>query len=63
MAWRWDSPDNAIVTGNRGALPSFPAAFKATPIMVNGVLYIKTSMSQASAIDAATGKQLLDVRS
>jgi quinoprotein glucose dehydrogenase len=58
VAWRWDSSDNTIVTSNRGALPSFPAAFKATPIMVNGVLYIKTSMSQASAIDAATGKQL-----
>ena len=26
--------------------------------MVNGVLYIKTSMSQAAAIDAATGKTL-----
>jgi quinoprotein glucose dehydrogenase len=56
--WRWSSPDNAIVTANRGGLPSFPAAFKSTPIMVNGVLYIKTSMSQASAIDAATGKPL-----
>jgi quinoprotein glucose dehydrogenase len=58
LVWRWDSPDNAIVAANRGALPSFPAAFKSTPIMVNGVLYIKTSMSQAAAIDAATGRRL-----
>src|SRR5262245_36853251 len=58
VAWKWDSPDNAIVAANRGGLPSFPAAFKSTPIMVNGVLYIKTSMSQASAIDAATGRLL-----
>jgi quinoprotein glucose dehydrogenase len=58
VAWRWESPDNAIIKQYRGTLPSFPAAFKSTPIMVNGVLYIKTSMSQASAIDAATGKQL-----
>ena len=36
--------------------PRTPAAFKATPILVDGVLYIKTSLSQAVAIDAATGK-------
>src|SRR5262245_22224774 len=58
VAWKWESPDNAIIAANRGGLPSFPAAFKSTPIMVNGVLYIKTSMSQASAIDAATGEPL-----
>jgi quinoprotein glucose dehydrogenase len=58
VAWRWDSPDNAVVSGNRRSLPAFPAAFKATPIMVNGVLYVKTSLSQAAAIDAATGKTL-----
>src|SRR5258706_4713745 len=58
VVWRWHSAYNAIVTANRAVLPAYPAAFKATPIMVDGVLYIKTSMSQASAIDAATGKQL-----
>jgi quinoprotein glucose dehydrogenase len=58
VAWRWESPDNAIVSANRGKLPAFPASFKSTPIMVNGVLYIKTSLSQAAAIDTATGKAL-----
>jgi quinoprotein glucose dehydrogenase len=58
VAWRWESPDNAIVAKNRGKLPAFPASFKSTPIMVNGVLYIKTSLSEAAAIDAATGKHL-----
>ena len=58
VAWRWDSPDNAVVKNNRGKLAAFPAAFKATPIMVDGILYIKSSMSQAAAIDAATGKAL-----
>ena len=58
VAWRWESPDNAVVSANRGKLPAFPASFKSTPIMVNGVLYIKTSLSQAAAIDAATGKAL-----
>ena len=58
VAWRWESPDNAIVSKVRGKLPAFPASFKSTPIMVDGVLYIKTSLSEAAAIDAATGKHL-----
>ena len=58
VVWRWESPDNAIVAENRRSLPMLPAAFKATPIMVNGILYIKTAMSEAAAIDAATGKRL-----
>src|SRR5438552_3835718 len=56
LVWRWESPDNDIVSAQRGKLPATPAAFKATPILVDGVLYIKTSLSQAVAIDAATGK-------
>ncbi len=56
--WRWDSPDNDIVRNHRADLPMLPWAFKATPILVDGVLYIKTSMSQAAAIDAATGETL-----
>jgi glucose dehydrogenase len=58
VVWRWGSPDDEIVTTNRRTLPMLPAAFKATPIMANGVLYIKTSLSQAAAIDPATGKSL-----
>ncbi len=58
VAWRWSSPDNSVVTANRTTLPSMPAGFKATPILVDGVLYIKTSLSQAAAIDAATGDTL-----
>ena len=55
VVWRWESPDNAILGQQR--LPA-PAAFKSTPILVDGVLYIKTSLSQASAIDARTGKTM-----
>ena len=58
VVWRWASPDNEVVTANRTTLPSLPAAFKATPILADGVLYIKTSLSQAAAIDAATGETL-----
>ena len=32
-------------------LPPLPAAFKSTPVLVDGVLYIKTSMSQAVAVE------------
>ncbi|MYK88743.1 MAG: PQQ-binding-like beta-propeller repeat protein, partial [Acidobacteria bacterium] len=58
VAWRWESPDNPIVTANRRTLPAIPDAFKSTPVLVDGVLYIKTSLSQAAAIDAATGETL-----
>ena len=58
VAWRWASPDNEVVTANRTTLPSLPAGFKATPVLADGVLYIKTSLSQAAAIDAATGETL-----
>jgi quinoprotein glucose dehydrogenase len=55
IAWTWDSPDGPVVERNRGITPG---AFKATPIMSDGVLYIRTSLSQVAAIDAATGRQL-----
>jgi len=58
VVWQWNSPDNEIVTEHRADLPILPFSFKATPIMVEGVLYIKTSMSQAAAIDAKTGETL-----
>ncbi len=55
IAWTWDSPDGPVVERNPGIRPG---AFKATPIMSDGVLYIRTSLSQVAAIDAATGRQL-----
>ena len=46
VAWQWTSPDGPIISGtDLGA-----GAFKATPIMVDGVLYIRTSLSIVSAI-------------
>jgi len=51
--WTWDSPDNALggtVTKERAG------AFKATPIMIDGVLYTSTGLNQVAAIDATTGK-------
>lgn len=55
VAWRWTSPDEAILEKDPD-LKTF--VNEATPLMVNGVLYTSTSMSQAAAIDAATGKTI-----
>jgi len=54
LAWRWTSPDDAVRAANPGIDPS--TVYQGTPIMVNGVLYTSTSLSQVAAIDAATGQ-------
>lgn len=53
VAWQWESPDWQILNANRQLAPG---EFQATPIMVGGVLYTSTAMSQVAAIDAATGR-------
>jgi len=55
VAWQWESSDTAVITANREL---GPAGFKATPLMVDGVLYIRTSLSIVAAIDAETGEEL-----
>ncbi len=55
VAWQWESPDGAVAGDNRRLTPS---AFKATPLMIDGVLYIRSSLSIVAAIDAETGEQL-----
>ncbi len=54
VVWRWKSPDAAI----RDAKPEIGPGFvnESTPLMVDGVLYTSTSLSQVAAIDAATGE-------
>ena len=54
VAWRWESSDTAVINENREL---GPAGFKATPLMVDGVLYIRTSLSIVAAIDAETGEE------
>jgi quinoprotein glucose dehydrogenase len=55
LAWRWRSPDQPIVE----ARPSlWTMAYEATPLMVGGILYTSTSLSQVAAIDAATGQTI-----
>jgi quinoprotein glucose dehydrogenase len=55
VAWRWDSIDNAMLAANPD-LRTF--VNEGTPLMVDGVLYVSTSLSQVAAIDAATGSTL-----
>ncbi len=52
VAWRWQSPDDELVAKDR-ALTYW--GFKSTPIMVDGVLYVSTSLNQVGAIDAVSG--------
>ena len=54
VAWRWTSPDHAVRAANPYIDPSW--LHEGTPIMVGGVLYTSTSLSQVAAIDAATGQ-------
>ena len=54
IAWRWKSPDHAIKDGNPKVAPS--RANESTPLMVGGVLYTSTSLSQVAAIDAVSGE-------
>ncbi|MDA1092413.1 MAG: pyrroloquinoline quinone-dependent dehydrogenase [Acidobacteria bacterium] len=55
VAWQWVSADNAVMAENREIRAG---GFKGTPVMVDGVLYIRTSLSIVAAIDASTGEQL-----
>src|SRR6478672_2167806 len=55
VAWRWKSPDTAV----RAANPEKVAQSflnESTPLMIGGVLYTSTSLSQVAAIDATTGQ-------
>ena len=54
IAWRWASPDQSVRAANPRVEPS--PFHESTPLMVGGVLYTSTSLSQVAAIDAATGR-------
>ena len=60
IAWRWQSADGALdLDALREKQPTVsPRNFKATPLMVGGVLYTTTAMHQVAAIDAGTGETL-----
>jgi quinoprotein glucose dehydrogenase len=61
VAWRWTSPDHAVRAANPRIDPSM--IHQGTPIMVNGVLYTSTSLSQVAAIDAGDRADEVGLRS
>ncbi len=55
VSWHWPSPDNLIARSD----PRFvPGTFRGTPVMVGETLYIRSSLSLVSALDATTGEEL-----
>ena len=60
VAWRWQSVDGALeLDALRENHPEIGIRnLKATPLMVDGVLYISTPLHQAAAIDAGTGETM-----
>ncbi|MDH4063132.1 MAG: pyrroloquinoline quinone-dependent dehydrogenase [Acidobacteriota bacterium] len=53
VAWRWTSPDNALVAEQPLLRPGM---YHDTPLMVKGTLYTVTSLGQIAALDPATGQ-------
>ena len=58
-AWNWQSSDNATVAENfkQENYLATPAGYKATPIVVNGTMYVPTSFGRIAALDAQTGAE------
>jgi quinoprotein glucose dehydrogenase len=54
VAWQWESADNSIARAGKAR----PFGYKVTPIMIDDVLYVSTSLGQVAAIDALTGEQM-----
>ena len=55
VAWVWSSVDDPLLSP-RGELRSL--GFQATPIAIDGTLYLSTSLSRVAALDGATGETL-----
>ena len=60
VAWRWQSADGSLDLDTiRETVPRIQfRMFQATPLMVDGVLYISTALHQVAAVDAASGETL-----
>jgi quinoprotein glucose dehydrogenase len=54
VAWRWESAD-ALLADKTDLRPGH---FRGTPLMIDGVVYMPTGMSQVAALDPATGETL-----
>jgi len=56
VAWLWESLDTEIMSRDGSTVR--PAKIAATPLMVDGVLYMSTAFSVVAAIDAGSGETL-----
>lgn len=61
IAWVWESPDRRIDEmglKDPGGRPVTSFAFRAGPLVLDGVLYVRTAYSMVAAVDARDGKTL-----
>jgi len=54
VAWRWESADSLLEETTQFR----PGMLRGTPLMVDGVLYVPTGLSQVAALDPGTGATL-----
>ena len=54
VLWRWTSVDEAV----EDEAPFKPFHLRATPLVINGVAYMSTGLSQVAAIDLHSGETL-----
>ena len=54
VAWDWQSADARIPR----SLASNTSPYRATPLLVNGVMYTNTSLGQVAALDPVSGREL-----
>ena len=55
IAWQWATADQPILDADTTI---WTGRYEATPLAIDGILYTTTSLSQAVAIDGATGQTL-----
>ena len=62
IAWRWQSVDGNVdlesLPRHAHDRPISIRGLQATPLMIDGVLYLTTALYQAAAVDAGTGETL-----
>jgi len=60
IAWRWQSADGSVdlesLPRRADDRPISIRGLQATPLMIDGVLYLTTALYQAAAVDAGTGE-------
>ena len=57
-AWEWESPDNALVSDiiRDGGPMLRPGPFKATPVVVDGSMYLPTTYGQIVSLNPVSGQ-------